>query len=90
MLENSLKVFDWETYREKLNVYKECYKVLKKLHSSRSYGKMRFIQERQKQSFTDKLINKFVKTCQKNAGYDYFVVAYGDGNFGLTIKGIPR
>jgi hypothetical protein len=60
----------------------------KNSYSSRSYGKMRFIQERQKQSFTDKLINKFVKTCQKNAGYDYFVVAYGDGNFGLTMKGM--
>ena len=57
----------------------------KNSYSSRSYGKMRFIQERQKQSFTDKLINNFVKTCQKNAGYDDFVISYG---FVLTMKGI--
>ena len=29
-----------------------------------------------------------MKTCQKNAGYDNFVVAYGDGYFGLTMKGM--
>ena len=36
---------------------------------------------RQEQSFTEKLLNKFVKTCQKKTGYDDFVVAYGDVNF---------
>ena len=51
---------------------------------------MRFIQklERQKQSFTDKLLHEFVSTCQKYVGYDDFVVDHGYGNFGLTMKGM--
>ena len=66
MSDHSLKVCDWETYRANLKIYNECYKVLKNLYSSRSFGKMRFIQERQKQSYTEKLLNKFVNICHKN------------------------
>ena len=68
MSEQNRKVFDWETYREIMKVFRECYKVLKNLYSSRSHGKMRFIQERKKQSFTDKLIDKFANTCKKMQG----------------------
>ena len=34
MSEQNRKVFDWETYRTNLKVYKECYKMLKNLSSS--------------------------------------------------------
>ena len=39
---------------------------------------MRFIKERQKQSSAD--------SCQKNTGYNDFVIAYA--NFGSTMKGM--
>ena len=85
-----LKVFGWETYRDNFNAYRECYNVFINLDSSHSYGKIRLIQERQKQSYADKLLNNFVNTCQKKTGYDDFVVAYEDGNVGLIVKGMDN
>ena len=40
---------------------------------------MRWIQERQKQRFTDKFIDEFVSKCKKETGGDNFVVPYGGG-----------
>ena len=48
MSKNSLKVYDWATFRENLKVQRKCYDVLKHLYSSNAFTKLRWIRERQK------------------------------------------
>ena len=90
MAETSLKVFDWVTFRENLKEHRKSYDVLKNLYLSSTLAKMCWIQERQKQRFTDTFINEFefVSKCKKKTGVDDFVVAYSEGSFGLTMKGM--
>ena len=88
MSENSLKVFDWTTLRDNLKEQRKCYDVLKYFYSSNTLTKLRWIQERQKESFTETFINDFISKCKQERGGDDFVVAYGDGSFGLSMKGI--
>ena len=45
------------------------------------------MQERQKQSFTDVLSIKMTQIQNETGGFG-FIVAYCDGNFGLSTKGM--
>ena len=60
---------------------------MKQLYSSRNFGKLWFILQRQKQKFDRKFINKVLEIFEEGAGGNDFVVAYGDGQFPLTMKG---
>ena len=88
MSENSLKIFNAEVFRERFRVHRQSFNVLQHFYSSRQFGKRRFLQQRQKQRFCDKFINKTVKICTEAAGGDDYVIAYGDGSFPLAMKGM--
>ena len=88
MSEDSLKVADWTIFRENLKIQRKCYEVLKHLYSSNAFTKMSWIRERQKESFTEKFINDFVSKCKQETKGNDFVVAYGNGSFALSMKGM--
>ena len=73
--ENSLKVYDWATFRENSKQQRKCYDVLKHLYSYNNFTKMRWIQERQKQTFTETFLNEFVSKCKEETKKGDFVVA---------------
>ena len=62
---------------------------MKGWYSSEDFAKLRFWQQRQKQKFDAVYINKTVRLLKEEAGEgNEFVVAYGDGKFPLTMKGV--
>merc|ERR1719469_381630 len=63
------------------------YEVLKQLYSSRNFGKLRFWLHSQKQKFDRVYVNKALRIFEEEAGGNDYVVAYGDGQFPLTMKG---
>ena len=62
--------------------------MLKYLYGSRGFGKRRFLLQKRKQAFDAKFINKAAAIFRAAAGRDDFVVAYGDGSFPLSMKGM--
>ena len=66
----------------------EAFHTLTPFYGSRSFGKQRFLLQRRKQAFDDKFINDAVQKFRTAAGTKDFVVAYGDGSFPLTMKGM--
>ena len=87
LCENSLKGIFCEVFDARYLETRAGYEVLKKLYSSRNFGKLRFILQRQKQKFDRKFVNKALEIFEEGAGGNDFVVAYGDGQFPLTMKG---
>ena len=91
MSEHSLKVFVIEQLTEKTYKNKGNVSIYSKIHIhqiSNSFTKLRWIIEQQRESFSKTFINNFVSKCKEETGGDDFVIAYGDGSFGLTMKGI--
>ena len=69
-------------------VQRQSFEVLKHLYGSRGFGKRRFVLQQRKQAFDANFTNHAAATFQKEAGTDDFVVAYGDGTFPLSMKGM--
>jgi len=79
LCENSLKGVFREDFDARYLETRAGYEVLKQLYSSRNFGKLRFILQRQKQKFDRKFVNKALEIFEEGAGGNDFVVAYGDG-----------
>ena len=67
---------------------RRAFEVLQSLYGSRTFAKRRFLYARRKQSYEDRLVQKTAKKMAAMAGGDDFVVAYGDGDFPVVIKGL--
>ena len=69
-------------------VQRRSFEVLTHLYGSRGFGKRRFVLQQRKQAFDANFTNKAAARFRKEAGTDDFVVAYGDGSFPLSMKGM--
>jgi hypothetical protein len=67
---------------------RRSFEELKHLYGSRGFGKRRFVLQRRKQAFDENFTNKAAARFRAAAGSDDFVVAYGDGSFPLSMKGM--
>ena len=87
MAEHSLKSVGIEGYESNLVVQRRQFEVLKYLYGSRTFAKRRFLLARRKQRFDTTFVNGAVRTFRE-AGGDDVVVAYGDGSFPTSMKGM--
>lgn len=75
-------------------VHLKAFGVLRHLYGSRAFGKRRFLLQKRKQKFDATFVNEAAAKFRKAAGVDEagvgrsFVVACGDGNFPLSMKGM--
>ena len=85
---HSLKGLSLAEFEANFVVQRQSFEVLKHLYGSRGFGKRRFVLQQRKQAFDANFTNHAAATFQKEAGTDDFVVAYGDGTFPLSMKGM--
>ncbi len=85
---HSLKGLSLAEFEANFVVQRQSFEVLKHLYGSRGFGKRRFILQQRKQAFDANFTNHAAARFQKEAGTDDFVVAYGDGTFPLSMKGM--
>ena len=85
---NSLKVMGLALFEARYRETRRAFEVLQSLYGSRTFAKRRFLYARRKQSYEDRLVQKTAKKMAAMAGGDDFVVAYGDGDFPVVIKGL--
>ena len=88
MSNHSLKEFNLVQYEKNLVIHLNYFNVLTRLYFSRQYGKWQSLFQQRKRRFQGRFINKAIKSFTDAAGGDDFIVAYGDGNFPLTLKGM--
>jgi len=84
---NSLKGVFMQDFDARYLETRAGYEILRKLYSSRNFGKLRFRLHSQKQKFDRVYVNKALRIFEEEAGGNDYVVAYGDGQFPLTMKG---
>ena len=82
----SLRTPSAETFGANLVVQAHARETLYTFYGGRRYAKRRFVQQCQKQRFEDNFNNKFIQKCE-NGGKAPIAVAYGDGQFPLSIPG---
>lgn len=88
LCQNSLKgVYNVGEFEERYGSNLRAYNVLRKVYGSRSYRNWRFKLYKEKKKFDAVYVNEAVAKFEENAGGRDFVVAYGDGQFPLTMKG---
>jgi len=85
---NSLKVMDVALFEARYREARPAFEVLRGLYGSRTFAKRRFLYARRSQSYDDRLVQTTAKKMAAMAGGRDFVVAYGDGDFPLVIKGL--
>ena len=85
---HSLKGLSLAEFEANFVVQRQSFSVLKHLYGSRGFGKRRFVLQQRKQAFDANFTNHAAATFQKEAATDDFVVAYGDGTFPLSMKGM--
>ena len=85
---NTLKGTTSANFNERYRANKDAFVVLLGLYASRSYAKQRFLMHKMKQRFCAKFIHDAVRKMEERAQGRNFVVAYGDGSFPVTMRGI--
>ena len=85
---HSLKGRSLAEFEANFVVQRRSFEVLKHLYGSRGFGKRRFVLQQRKQAFDANFTNKAAARFRKAAGTVNFVVAYGDGTFPLSMKGM--
>ena len=88
MSKNSLKGTHYLNFDEQYRANKEAFFVLLGLYASRAAAKQRFLIYKKKQRFRATFINDAVRKMEERAGGKDFVVAYGDGSFPVSMKGM--
>jgi hypothetical protein len=86
--EHTLKGVGLVAFEANFVVQRRSFEVPKHLYGSRSFGKRRFVRQQRRQRFDATFTNSAAAKFRAAAGKDDFVVAYGDGSFPLTIKGM--
>ena len=75
-------------FDERYRANKEAFLVLLGLYASRAAAKQRFLIYKKKQRFRATFINDAVRKMEERAGGKDFEVAYGDGSFPVSMKGM--
>jgi len=88
MSKNSLKGTHYLNFDEQYRANKEVFLVLLGLYASRAAAKQRFLIYKKKQRFRATIINDAVRKMEERAGKKDFVVAYGNGGFPVSLKGM--
>ena len=88
MYDYTLKVENLCEYETHYVVHRDSHDALKPLYSSTEFGKRRFLLHRKKQKFDATFINSTVQKFIEGTRSDRFIVAYGNGNFSLSMKGM--
>ena len=71
--------------------HREAYEVLCRLYSSHSFTKKRFLGRQRKRKFEMVTVNKAIDVFRAAVGgMDDYIIAYGDGKFSLSTKGVER
>jgi len=86
--ENSLKGVRKANFNNRFLLILSQYDVMSSLYASKGFARQRFLYETRKQRFDAKFTNKCVDTFKRETNLKPFVVAYGDGNFPLSMKGM--
>ena len=86
MTNASLRTPSAKTFASNMVIQADARDTLYKFYGGRRYAKRRFVQQIQKQSYEDNLINDFIRKCEVGEKAP-IVVAYGDGQFPLSMPG---
>ena len=89
LCQNSLKgVMNCADFNARYIRVRDASHLLRKVYRSYEYRKWCFRLYQKNQKFDADYVNKTVKAFERETGGENYIVAYGDGSFPLTMKGV--